>query len=90
MTSYATRPGPTWTRPVYLDSSLQDLQEGTNMIQLGLHLTQINSQGTPRSTTPELLLHPLTPQGLSRPFLGHLVMPCQAPVTLSPTAFTTC
>jgi hypothetical protein len=60
------------------------------MIQIGLHLTQINSQGTPISTTPESLQHPMTPQGLSGPFLGHLVMPCQAPVTLSSQHFTTC
>jgi hypothetical protein len=57
------------------------------MIQIGLHLTQINSQGTPISTTPELLQHPMTSQGLLGHLLGHLVMSCQAPVTSSVIAF---
>jgi hypothetical protein len=72
-----------WTRPVYLESSLQDLSGDVHMIQLGLHLTQINPQGTSISTTPELLQHPLTSQGLHGHLLDHLVLPCQAPVTLS-------
>jgi hypothetical protein len=66
-----------WTRPVYLESSLQDLPEDTNMIQHGLHLTQINSQGPSISTTPELLQHLLTSQGLLGHLLGHLVLPCR-------------
>jgi hypothetical protein len=53
------------------------------MIQLGLHLTQINPQGTSISTTPELLQHPLTSQGLLGHLLDHLVLPCQAPIPLS-------